>query len=71
MPRMLPVVAKSDARRVRDGGVMGWIITCECGYEAPMDDFDPSCADECHCPKCGMCFIPDLTSDDDDDDEEE
>jgi hypothetical protein len=38
-----------------------WIITCECGHEAPMDDFGPSCADECTCPKCGASFQVDLS----------
>ena len=43
----------------------GWWITCECGHCAHMDDFEPSCADECTCPKCGMFFQVDLSLDDD------
>jgi hypothetical protein len=49
----------------------GWWITCECGYCAHIDDFSPSLADECICPKCGMCFEVDLTWASDDDDEPE
>jgi hypothetical protein len=49
----------------------GWWITCECGYCAHMDDFSPSLADECICPKCGVCFEVDLTMDDADEPEED
>lgn len=48
-----------------------WMITCpHCRHKADMEDFEPSCADECTCPKCGESFEVDLSVDDDDDDDE-
>ena len=36
-----------------------WWITCPnptCGFQAKLMDFEPSCADECTCPKCEEFF---------------
>lgn len=49
-----------------------WLITCPnscCGYQGPMDEFEPSLADECACPKCETFFEVDLTDDEDDDED--
>lgn len=44
-----------------------WWITCpECGHKAPLDDYEPSCADECSCPKCEAFFQVDLSGDEED-----
>lgn len=48
-----------------------WMITCpECSHEAPLKDFEPSCADECSCPECDAFFQIDLSMEDEDDDDE-
>jgi hypothetical protein len=49
-----------------------WIITCpECPYTGPLDSYEPSCADECTCPKCGCSFEFEAPADEDDEAEGE
>lgn len=37
--------------------IRGYILECpRCCHEGPAAEFEPSCADECTCPKCGCEF---------------
>lgn len=48
--------------------IHGYTLTCpRCAHKAPAAAFEPSCADECTCPKCGEDFIVEY----DDEEEEE
>jgi hypothetical protein len=51
-----------------------WSITCpnpECGFKGTLEQYGPSCADECTCPYCGEFFQWEEPYDGDDEDEDE
>lgn len=49
----------------------GWIVICpQCEHKADAEDFDPSCADECTCPKCSAHFLFEYPYEEDEEDEE-
>lgn len=51
-----------------------WIIHCPaCPNRSPLESYEPSCADECICPRCGESFTIDwdaIHAENDDEDDE-
>jgi hypothetical protein len=51
--------------------ILGYVITCpNCGYSGDSRTYEPSCADECECPKCHYAFTFEYPEDDDEEEDE-